>query len=286
MPLVEKEMENLSLENDWPGKYEHNVLHPEDVKIFQLSIILTEKCSLRCKYCTEYMPYLHSPQDFDIDDTFSALGKVLDAVNGIRQLHILGGEVFVHPQWHLFVKKCIDDPRIGKICVLTNATIIPKDALVLKNTKCELLLDDYKFNKIDEWKQFCQEQEITYRVVRHEFWHNVLEAAKKSVYKSKEERYENCLIKSCWNMTDGFLYRCTTSFFKLKYDVGMDVSANTDFIDLRNKKVEEIRAEIKRLLKVKSLSACEYCPGTYPGNLIGVAEQMDVHDSDYRSLPR
>lgn len=256
--------------------YEYYV-NRKSVNIYRLSIIITEKCSLRCKFCTEYIPYISDlTNHFDITLCKKAVLKLLDAIEGLESLMIQGGELFTHPQWADFVAWCIKEDRIKKITVLTNSTIIPSDWEVFQDEKVLLALDDYghvsgKLNKLIEE---AEKKGINYTVFRHEHWYNVSDYQYiEETEEEREQKFATCQIKGCWNISDGFLYRCTTSYYKMKYMLSREVRKEPDFIDLINSDVDEIRESIKKLSRTNYIEACKYCIGTNNDNMIIAGEQ-------------
>ncbi len=123
--------------------YEHYV-NKNSGSIYRLSIIITEKCSLCCKFCTEYMPYISNVTDhFDISVCEKAVLNLLDSIGSLESLMIQGGELFTHPKWADFVTWCTRESRINKVMVLTNSMIIPSNWEALQNEKLLLALDEY-----------------------------------------------------------------------------------------------------------------------------------------------
>lgn len=250
----------------------------EEAEIYKLAIIITEKCSLRCKYCTEYMPDIAGiAKHTDIEICKRSVGKLLDTVGKLDSLTILGGELFLHPHWDEFVRWCIDDRRIKNVVLLTNATIMPSNWKVMQNDKVVLALDDYGdvSLRLSELKECAKKHGVNYAVYRHTHWFDVTGY---SLVKQTEgelcRKYETCQIKGCWNISDGFLYKCTTSFYKMKYMVRKNIEGNSDFIDLLHQDTDAIRKAIERLSGKDYLDACKYCAGTGNENMIGVARQV------------
>ncbi len=274
---IPKEDSELAM-HDVRKMYEHFVKEDGNERIYKLAVILTEKCTLRCKYCSLYMPYIaRNARNLDITRCDLDVDKLLDAVGMLESLTVMGGEVFVHPNWGDFVTHCCMDDRIKQVVVLTNATIIPKDPKPLQSKKVVLAIDDYgdlskKQNELIAW---AREYGIKYEIVHQEHWHDV------SAYemleetdKERIEKFDNCQIKGCWNISGGFLYRCPVSYYKMKYMLSKEITESADFIDLISLDAAEIKEQIKRLYRKKYLEACSYCIGTDSRNLISVGEQI------------
>lgn len=257
--------------------YEYHVTHSESIEIFKLSVIITEKCSLRCKYCTEYMPYIRNEATHCEFDVFvKSMDALLVAIGKLESVTILGGEAFVNPQWEQFVEYCVKEPRIHKVVLLTNSTIIPKLYICMKHEKFMLGIDDYgNICKKDELVDWAKANGIKYTIYRHEHWFDVSSYEKLSQTKEElKQKFDICQIKGCWNISNGYLYRCTSSYYKMKYMVGIDINASEDYINLLTESSLEIRNHIQQLNMRQYLDACEYCEGTTSKNMIDVAEQL------------
>lgn len=257
--------------------YEHYVTQSENVEIFKLSVIITEKCSLRCKYCTEYMPYIRNEAThYEFDAFTKAMNSLLDAIGKLESVTILGGEAFTNPQWVKYVEYCVNEPRIHKVVILTNSTIIPKLHMCMKHEKFMLGIDDYgNICKKDELVDWAIANGVKYTIYRHEHWFDVSSYEKLNQTKEElKQKFDICQIKGCWNISNGYLYRCTSSYYKMKYMVGMDINTSKDYINLINESSLEIRNHIQQLNMRQYLDACEYCEGTSSENMIDVAEQL------------
>ena len=188
-----------------------------------------------------------------------------------------GGEIFTHPEWETIVRWCCEEKRIGQVIVLTNATIIPKKWEVLQNNKILLALDDYKevSNHLPELKAIAKEKGINCTVFRHEFWYDVSDYRfTTDAVDELKQRFSTCQIKGCWVISGSFLYRCTASYYKMKYMLKKSIEEDDDFINLATLSPQAIREQIIRLSQTEYLSACSYCIGTSVDNLIDVGEQL------------
>ena len=70
----------------------------KDLYLNSIDLVLTEKCSLKCKDCSNLMQYYAKPVDEDFDTLINSIDKILSNVGFIREIRIIGGEP-------LFIKK-------------------------------------------------------------------------------------------------------------------------------------------------------------------------------------
>ena len=282
LPLLEiipPDRDNVLEMYDTRQKYEHAIKKEEnDDSIYRLSIVITERCSLQCKYCTEYVPYIRqTAEHMEIGNCKKALEKLLDALGKLESVMIQGGEVFTHPRWDELVEWCCEESRIGKVIILTNSTIVPDRWEVMQNEKVLLTLDDYEEAsfRLHELEKWAEERKIHYTIMRHEFWYDVSDCQfTEENEKELGEKFSVCQLKGCWVISDHFLYRCTATYYKMKYMLSKTIEDDIDFIDLFKLTPAEIRGQIVRLNSTNYLSACRYCVGTSMNNLTGVGEQI------------
>lgn len=281
LPLLEtlsEERENVLEMFDTRNKYEHCIKGEEDGSIYRLSVVITERCSLRCKYCTEYAPYIRQMAvQEEIGNCVKAIKKLLEAIGHLDSVMLQGGEIFTHPEWEEIVRWCCEEKRISQVIVLTNATIVPKEWEALQNRKILLALDDYKevSSRLPELKTIAHEKGINCTVFRHEFWYDVSDCGFTTDSADElKQKFATCQIKGCWVISGSFLYRCTASYYKMKYMLKRNIEEDKDFINLSALSPQEIKEQIIRLSKADHLSACQYCIGTSTENLIGVGEQL------------
>ncbi|MCM1217599.1 MAG: radical SAM protein [Lachnospiraceae bacterium] len=280
LPLLEmlpEDQEDVLEMFDTRSKYKHCINREEDSSIYRLSVVITERCSLKCKNCTEYVPYIKNKEHEEIESCIQAVKKLLEAIGKLDSIMIQGGEIFTHPHWDILVKWCCEEKRIARVIILTNATIIPKEWEALQNRKVLLALDDYHevSSRLLELKDMARQKGIDHTVLRHDHWFDVADCGVITDDPAAlKQKFAVCQLKGCWVISGHFLYRCTTSYYKMKYMLSKKIEEDEDFIDLFTLSPEKIREQIKRLSKADYLSACRYCRGTSTENLIGVAEQL------------
>lgn len=106
-----------------------------------MTILITEKCTLRCKKCAPMYPYLKNPKNRTLEQIKEDLDQLFSQVDYVWNLIFTGGEPFVHPQFCDILKYTIDKYR-EKFChiqIISNGTIIPnRDVL-------EFIGEHYKY---------------------------------------------------------------------------------------------------------------------------------------------
>lgn len=125
--------------------YFYHVLN--QISLSRVDISLTNRCTLRCKYCNMFMPHFQNPdeQSFDaIKQDIDGLFSVVDYVNTIK---LLGGEPFLYKN----LCNVIDyigqhyGRQLGYLELYTNGTIVPNQSLLalMKAEKIKVQVTDY-----------------------------------------------------------------------------------------------------------------------------------------------
>ena len=262
---------------DTKGKYQNAVLQNKELAIYNLSIVITEKCSLKCKYCTEFMPYIkNAVSEFSVEKCKKNVDKILEVVNGLESITILGGEAFVNPKWEQILELFLNDNRIKKVSILTNGTVIPKSYEIMQNNKFTLEIDDYgKRGKTEKVREWAESHNIKNIVYKHEHWFDVSDCS--YIDESEQDicdKFQLCQIKGCWSIVDKYLFRCPTAYYRLKYMLGKNIDEYNDFINLELMSSNEIENKIRELIDIPYIEACHFCKGTNENNMIDVAEQI------------
>ncbi len=233
--------------------------------LLNLDVVVTERCSLRCRKCSNLMQYYHAPKNFDVYQIKNSLDKVLNIVDGIYELIILGGETFMNPDFHLLLDWYIDNPKIKAIVVLANATIFPKEDVLKKMThrKIVIRISDYGelSRSLDKWAVWCESNHVEYEIVRMDKWQDCGNLEKHN-YSASEIRYvyETCECKDTPTLLEGKLYNCPYAANAANLGAMYEDEAVRDQFELDD------RADIKERLREflfdrKYLAACDYCEG-------------------------
>jgi hypothetical protein len=104
-----------------------NVMDPNKIFMRSIDIVVTERCSMKCKECSNLMQYYKQPKTYSWEEMESSIDKFLEIVDEVNESRVIGGEPFVNKQCHRVVKKLNDSPKIRQTMIYTNGTICPTD---------------------------------------------------------------------------------------------------------------------------------------------------------------
>ena len=94
----------------------------------RLELDVTSKCSLKCKSCANMMQYYKTPCDIDMNIIISDFRRMIELVDWIDEVMIIGGEPFMYKSLGELLcelRKWNDESKVGRIELITNGTIIP-----------------------------------------------------------------------------------------------------------------------------------------------------------------
>ncbi len=250
-------------------KYFHQyflINQPDKLVLRSLDVVVTERCSLKCRDCSNLMQYYVDPKDLEIGPLFDSLDQIMKAVDHVMELRVLGGETFMNKKVHQYVNRLREYPNYTRIVVYSNGTIIPQG----ENLKCLRYEDTYL--RISDYGQLSKnvkkmtalfdEQNIIYNLDHVSAWQDCAEIKLRDRSKKDLELvYASCCANDTLTLLHGRLYICP-------------YAANTanlcalpvfpkDALDLKNKTgLSQIREQLLFMLrKKKSFTVCQYCGG-------------------------
>lgn len=248
-------------------RYKWEIHNPEKLWIRSIDLMITEKCSLKCKDCSNLMQYYKHPVNFDLDFVKQSFDKLLDKVDRIGELRIIGGEPLMHSEFYKIVQWYRDCSKIGKIGVWTNGTIFPSEEIrqSLKTKKLRMRFSDYAqlSYHLSDWIKYCEEENINYEVKRMDKWHDLGELKKRNFSREAlRGTYQCCECRNLPTFLNGKLYNCPYAANADNLHAMQRKDAIRDSLDFSKEDVEYITADIKNFLEKREyLMACDYCSG-------------------------
>ena len=137
--------------NYYKGYHSFNIdsydLTDKELVLGSFDIPLCTLCTLNCKNCASLMPYYDKKTDFDLEEIKLGVSTLLDVVDFVPRINILGGEPFLSKNLVPIVKllKSKYNTKIGVVKLTTNGTVLPKED-VLKEliwNKLEVRISKY-----------------------------------------------------------------------------------------------------------------------------------------------
>ena len=233
-----------------------------------IDVQITEKCSMKCKDCSNLMQYYTSPKDSDMDMMFRNIDKLMSCIDQLDEFRVLGGDPFMNKNLFKVINKLITYDKVNKIVIYTNAKIVPKGENLesLRHKKVLLDITNYGVSSTahDKLVELCKNENLLYTTTRCTIWQD---CGRIMPYSNKSEPelkhlFNNCCNSDLVSLLHGKLYRCPFSAN------GVNLKAipknSKDEVDLNDESlsIKELRDQIKNLCYEKEyLTACSYCNG-------------------------
>jgi hypothetical protein len=233
------------------------------IYIENIDLAITEKCSLKCKHCMNLSTYYLKPKDVDTTILLQSLKRLADCVDGILVVNVHGGEPFMNMNMHTVIDFLINNPKVMKIMVITNGTLVPagKNLTSLKNEKVCVVIDDYKelSQKITDLRETLIRERINHKLIQMDQWLDY------GGFECRNRNRQELLItfskcRKCLTVLHGKLFVCGRSAHGI--NLGIFGDDKFDYIDLiHNNMIDiELRKEIYKLSnRAENISACNYC---------------------------
>ena len=110
-----------------------------------IDIIITEKCSLKCKDCSNLMQYYMNPINVSFNEILNDFQTLINNVDHIYEIRLIGGEPFMNKDIYKIIKEISKNEKLSRIVIYTNATIPLKEKYIdiLKHSKVVFSVTTY-----------------------------------------------------------------------------------------------------------------------------------------------
>lgn len=240
--------------------------YPDKLVIPSIDIMITEKCSLRCRDCSNLMQYYTNPKDVNFAKLFDALDILMHSVDHVLEFRVLGGEAFMNRQAYRYVNRLRKYDNYTRIAVYANGTIVPSgenlDCLMHDDTY--LRISDYGAvsPRAKEMAKLFDDKGIVYDFMSSDNWQDCAVVEKRERTQSElEVVFSACCASNTLTLLDGNLYVCPFAANAANLEMLPNFSDEHLVIDERSSR-QNIREWLFNLLRVKTYTnACEYCAG-------------------------
>lgn len=270
-PLSHRAMEMLLRRKAYAKMIEH-LCTDEPLQIQHVELMVTERCTLRCKDCSALVPFFRNPDDVDLKEFGPSFDRFIESVNFISELSVLGGEPFLNQKLPEFIQKYFDSDKIGMVAFYTNGTIIPnKNYLkMLIHSKVWVHISDYGDFSKNIWKltELFDEMGVQYFVRRYEDWQNAGDFRERQKSEAElSDQFNKCFKAKCYSFYKGRLYCCSRASSGIAAHV---ISENPEnFIDFTQDETTISKNKLKRSLfkwvNRPYYPVCRYCNGLIDG---------------------
>jgi len=251
-------------------------LNPNLLFVRSVDLILTEKCSLKCKDCANLMQYYSNPVNIEKQELFDDLEDLVAVCDEINEIRIIGGEPLMNKHFHEISVKAASYEKVNRVVIYTNGTICPPDEKLklLQDEKIFVFITTYGdlSKNAEKFRDKLAQLDIQFNCQPAYGW---TECGGIKVWnrtpQDNLEIFKNCCAKHFTTMTDGKLFRCP---FSANAERLMAIpQADSDFASVRGARafppdqVLLVKKKLKWFLRQKPvLSACDSCNGRTYGD--------------------
>lgn len=268
----------------------YNVYKYDKVYFSSISFLPSTICNLNCKHCLNFNPYAKQFYVREWDQLIKDVDLFFSCVDYIMLFHVSGGEPMLYKHTADLIEY-IDKNygnKIGTLRTVTNGTVVPKDEVLEKLSKCniEITVDDYreavpKFNsQFNRLIEKLKEYNIKYYINKVDSWIDL--APESTDYSKCSEEELICHRDSCsqsWQeLRDGKLYSCNYAAYATVAGIAgeQDLEEVYDLMQFTPDKKKEL-LEFRLGYTTKGYTNfCKKCRGFTPDNHIEMkpAEQQ------------
>ena len=245
-------------------------LTPDKLFLRSVDIIITERCSLKCRDCSNLTQYYKNPKDRDTRELIKSIDVFCSIIDEVNEFRVIGGEPLMNKEIHLIVRKLNEEPKVKKVVIYTNGTIVPQEDQIkhFKNSKALFMITDYGrlSRNLNALTQKLSSNHIAFYAKKAQGWTDCGQIARhhRNIEQQKEI-FRNCCAKNTVTISDGKLYRCPFAANAARLRAIPDYKS--DYINFLQEwqngiDVDKIRKKIKTYLLGKEfLQACDFCNG-------------------------
>ena len=236
-----------------------------DLFLNSIDLVLTEKCSLKCKDCSNLMQYYAKPVDEDFDTLVNSIDKILSTVGHIREVRIIGGEPLLYKKIDLVINHLLKYDNYDKIYIYTNGTIVLKgDKMnVFNNPKVVFKISNYGeiSRNVEKLENKLDELNIQYITERVRTWQDcaIIDKFDRDEELTKSI-FGNCCENQGLTVLQGKLYLCPFAAHATNLDA--IEKYDDDIIDTKDEKNLDFKKQLENLyFNREYIGACHSCNG-------------------------
>lgn len=253
-----------------------NYIHPEKLAVQSIDLIVTERCSMKCRDCSNLMQYYEKPENAELDEMLATIDLISAKMDEVYEVRVIGGEPFMNKEVHLVVEKLASKDNIAKVSIFTNATIVPKEHqwAALMHPKVYFFVTEYlQSRNLQPLITELEKRKIAYVSEKANGWTDCASLEKHNrTVKENQALWQACCAKNLATLHDGRLYRCP---FSANADALSAVpDYKEDYLIVKEAEKEDIRSFLREKTWIK---ACDHCNGrSYDAPVIEAGIQVKV----------
>ena len=240
-----------------------NYFSEKDLFIRSVDLMVTERCSMKCKDCSNLMQYFEKPTNYTFEILKRDIDQLLSNLEHLFEIRLIGGEPFVHNNIYKIMEYATNLNKISFVNIYTNATIpLKEEQLIGNNINIERLvfsITNYGSElsrNLERNINILEKLKIPYTCDSPGGWTDSGRIV--HIDRTEEEvteLFKKCCGKNLLTISDNKLYRCP---FAANADRLSGIPSDPDnYVELTEdrSKLEEYTGDIDYI------PACRYCMG-------------------------
>ena len=250
----------------------------EKIYLIHSTLIVTFRCTLKCKHCLMYAPFVKQPKDFTTEELCRTIEMYFKLVDHCHIFNVQGGEPLMHKGLPDVLDKLLEyRSQTDKVLVTTNGTLLPSnellECLIRHKEHIQVNISNYGKDlskRVDDITELLDNNGIKH----HQFkyygddmhyggWLDFTDHTYKNMTEAEiiEQCKEcGCRTESQFCMRPGEMFCCGRNMRRV--DLGIipkDKKAYVDMFDERS--IEEKRQNVIDIINAPYTPACAYCYG-------------------------
>ena len=245
------------------------------VVVPEIVVILTSRCTLRCKNCMNLMwAFQEKVIDVPLEETCESLCRILEAVDCVVTVSVIGGEPFLADSFAGLMRFLQEQQKVLSIYITTNGTVPIKDEWVplLNQDNVEVRISSYEhIVNQDRFVESCVANGIKYSRESTDLWIDFGSMEQRNCGEDKLRlQYESCIFaKRCKTMWGDSLYACQVSG-------SLEELGRVSGISLKISESTDLRNDLLEFLLTPNIKACDFCEADFADlKFVPVAEQIE-----------
>ena len=249
-----------------------------------IDVRITDACTLKCKHCTEWNPFMKSNKIFAPEQVIQELEKIMEYVDYIFGISLIGGESLVNINIDEILEYCIKNEKIGYILITTNGTLMPnKNTLEkLKSKKVKTTLSRYDESKNENYLKLLD------FLINHNCNYFIYDCSQRFVdlgmprglqrepVQDTYDKYIDCWLRHCCHLAEGRLYRCSRTYAGIKMGLFAKEDVQNEIIDINSiYSKKQCRKIFRRFYSLPYLNTCTACSSKNERKIYKTAIQVD-----------
>lgn len=241
------------------------------IKIFLLrktvfpsfELVVTTRCSLRCKHCANLMPYYAPAYDIPAGKLYDSIDKLMELADEVVALKVLGGEPFLYKEI-ADVIEYLAGKKIHRIVVATNGTVMCTEPVIraLKKDNVTVDVSDYGYGNVKKLCRLFRKNGIHFTYNSQKQWYDIGDMNCRNRTPSQlQTQFRQCFFR-CRDIFNGYLYQCPRSAHGEDLKLVKHVQGERFNLDYQDR--ESARVQLMDFYwRKKYISACGHCDMGY-----------------------